>query len=80
MAITGELLNDFRFYVGKDAKKECLAEILDNSLDIEREDVYIVNLDTTYDEPYIENLADIDISTIQFLINEEKIFFVMNGD
>lgn len=72
--------NNFSLYIGKDSKKDCINKILDGTINIESKDIYIVNLDTTYDEPYIENLADIEISSIQFLINEEKIFFVMDND
>ena len=72
--------NNFSLYIGKDSKKDCINKILDGTINIESKDIYIVNLDTTYDEPYIENLADIEISSIPFIIREEKIFFVMDND
>lgn len=72
--------NNFSLYIGKDSKKDCINKILDGTINIESKDIYIVNLDTTYDEPYIENLADIEISSIPFIIKEEKIFFVMDND
>lgn len=72
--------NNFSLYIGKDSKKDCINKILDGTINIESKDIYIVNLDTTYDEPYIENLADIEISSIPFIVREEKIFFVMDND
>lgn len=72
--------NNFSLYIGKDSKKDCINKILDGTINIESKDIYIVNLDTTYDEPYIENLADIEISSIPFIVKEEKIFFVMDND
>jgi hypothetical protein len=72
--------NNFSLYIGKDSKKDCINKILDGTINIESKDIYIVNLDTTYDEPYIENLANIEISSIPFIIKEEKIFFVMDND
>lgn len=72
--------NNFSLYIGEDSKKDCINKILDGTINIESKDVYIVNLDTTYDEPYIENLANIEISSIPFIIKEEKIFFVMDND
>ena len=72
--------NNFNLYIGKDSKKNCINKILDGTINIESKDIYIVNLDTTYDEPYIENLADIEISSIPFIVKEEKIFFVMDND
>ena len=72
--------NNFSLYIGKDSKKDCINKILDGAINIESKDIYIVNLDTTYDEPYIENLANIEVSSIPFIIKEEKIFFVMDND
>lgn len=72
--------NNFSLYIGRGSKKDCINKILDGTINIESKDIYIVNLDTTYDEPYIENLADIEISSIPFIIKEEKIFFVMDND
>ena len=72
--------NNFNLYIGKEKKKNCINKILDGTINIESKDIYIVNLDTTYDEPYIENLADIEISSIPFIVKEEKIFFVMDND
>ena len=63
-------------YTNKKEKIFLIREIIDNNIDINT-NIYVINLSEKYGEPYIENLADINIGTIQFLIEEEDIIFAL---
>lgn len=64
--------DNFVLYVGNH-KNILINDILNN--DVDSENIYVINLSTKYDEPYIECLADIPIGTLPFLLKEKSIFF-----
>ena len=58
-------------------------EIIDNKLQAiietiqdERDDIYILSLDDEYDDPYIERLSDNPLDVMSYLLNNDEIFFV----
>lgn len=64
--------DNFVLYVGNH-KNILINDILNN--DVDSENIYVINLSTKYDEPYIECLADIPIGILPFLLKEKSIFF-----
>lgn len=64
--------DNFVLYVGNH-KNILINDILNN--DVDSENIYVINLSTKYDEPYVECLADIPIGTISYLLREKSIFF-----
>ena len=64
--------NNFTFYA-EESKPLLICDIMYN--DVQAENIYIINLDDKYDEPYIECLADTPIGTLPFLLKEKNIFF-----
>lgn len=63
---------NFVLYVGN-RKNMLLDDVINN--DTESENIYVINLSSKYDEPYIECLADIPIGTLPYLLKEKSIFF-----
>ena len=64
--------DNFVLYVGNH-KNILINDILNN--DVDSENIYVINLSTKYDEPYVECLADIPIGKISYLLREKSIFF-----
>ena len=64
--------NNFTFYT-EESKPLLICDIMYN--DVQAENIYVINLDDKYDEPYVECLADIPIGTLPFLLKEKSIFF-----
>ena len=58
-------------------------EIIDNKLQAitetaqgDSDDIFILNLDDEYDEPYVEKLSENPLDVMPYLLNNDDIFFV----
>lgn len=57
-------------------KKELMSEIIYSDKYKDNMDIKVVCVGDEYISPYIEDLADVPISTIPFLLKEESIIFI----
>lgn len=73
------MINISDIYITKDDKELLLNRIFNKDIDIEKDNIYLVNLDTKYNEPYVEYLAEVNIGTINYLLNDNDIIFIVNN-
>lgn len=61
-------------------KKELISEIIYSDKYKDNMDIKVVCVGDEYKSPYIEDLADVPIGVIPFLLKEESIIFIEKVD